>query len=270
MIRLICVEDDPLVRTYLNSRLELERDFQLLESLPDAGSAFAYLSKNEVDVVLLDYQLGGIDGIHLAKAIAVWRAGSSNGADRPRVLFCTGYGGEDFEQMAREAGAAGVVPKADAPADLIPAIRAVAGGGSWYKESRGTPAPPAPTERKVLAAISERPARAQLNELLPQLGCSVTFAWNGEGVISLLERAQFDVLLLDERLPGPLGGVEVLEQIAERWPHLPVLFLTGRPEEFRHYTPTPNIRGVIARPPRLPQLQDQLSQAFDWGEGVRG
>jgi DNA-binding NarL/FixJ family response regulator len=49
------------------------------------------------------------------------------------VLFCTGMADATFELEARALGAAGVVAKEQIARELIPAIRAVAGGESWFR-----------------------------------------------------------------------------------------------------------------------------------------
>src|SRR5689334_6979244 len=112
MIRVLCVEDDPLVRTYLTERLSLESDIGVVNAVPDAGSACACLREEEVDVVLLDYQLPGTDGLQLLQAISLWYENLPEGRRRPSILFCTGYGGDGFEVQARALGADGIVAKA--------------------------------------------------------------------------------------------------------------------------------------------------------------
>ena len=132
MIRLLCVEDDPLVRTYLATRLALEPDIEVEGVVSNAGEALMFLGREPVDVVLLDYRLEGADGMQLLGAIS--NGGRFADAHAPRVLFCTGIADGSFDAHAREMGAAGVVPKDQMASELLPAVRAVARGGHWFHQ----------------------------------------------------------------------------------------------------------------------------------------
>jgi DNA-binding NarL/FixJ family response regulator len=126
MIELLCVEDDPLVRAYLATRLSLEADLRVTAVVPDAGAALQVLSERTFDVVILDYRLEGADGLQLLGALR-----SSEQA--PRVLFYTGLGDGEFQDRARELGAAGVVNKSSRNGELLSAVRSVAEGGTWFQ-----------------------------------------------------------------------------------------------------------------------------------------
>ncbi|MFN3650280.1 MAG: response regulator transcription factor [Armatimonadota bacterium] len=131
MVRVLCVEDDPLVRTYLATRLALERDLEVAAVVGTAPEALAYLAAHPVDVVLLDYVLeNSPDGMQLLGAILARRA--EQGSRTPRVLFCTGMADLDFERRARAAGADGVLAKNRMADDLTTAVRAVASGACWF------------------------------------------------------------------------------------------------------------------------------------------
>ena len=132
MIRLLCVEDDPLVGSYLATRLGLEPDIEVRGVIPDASEALAFLREQRVDIVLLDYRLEGADGMQLLSALSGDGAEPA-GTPAVRVLFCTAVADGAFDSQARALGAAGVVPKDQMAAQLIPAVRAVAGGESWFR-----------------------------------------------------------------------------------------------------------------------------------------
>lgn len=129
MIRLLCVDDDPIVRAYLAMRLGLEPDIRVAGVVASAGEALAFVRENAVDVLLVDYKLQGSDGMQLLGAVAA-QGGAEDG---PRVLFCTGLLDDEFDARAMAMGASGVVAKDRMAADLIPAVRAVAGGRAWFR-----------------------------------------------------------------------------------------------------------------------------------------
>ena len=61
-------------------------------------------------------------------------------------------------------------------------------------------------------------------------GYDVTTANNGHDVIDLLQQQQFDVIILDENMPG-LTGLETLSAIKQTAPHIPVIMITKSEEE---------------------------------------
>lgn len=131
MVRLLCVEDDPLMRVYLTTRLGLEPDVRVVGAVGTAGDALGFVRRQDVDVILLDYRLAGADGLQLLGALG--DQFPQQVGDGPRVLFCTGLADAEFELEARAHGAAGVVAKELISRELLPAIRAVAGGENWFR-----------------------------------------------------------------------------------------------------------------------------------------
>lgn len=134
--RVLVVDDDPLVRDYLTTRLARQSDVEVVASVPDAPQACACLRSQAVDLVLLDYRLGGPDGLELATSIRLWlshASGTAVATAPPQVLFCTGFATEELEAEARARGASGVLAKSDAVSELLPAIRTVMQGGTWFR-----------------------------------------------------------------------------------------------------------------------------------------
>ena len=80
-----------------------------------------------MDVVLLDLQMPGMDGIEVTRRILA-------GNERTRVLILTSFGGWDRVYAALKSGAAGYVLKDAEPEELVAAVRAVAAGGSYLSE----------------------------------------------------------------------------------------------------------------------------------------
>lgn len=115
MIRLLIVDDHPVVRRGLRAVFDAEPD---LEVVGEAGSGEAALELAALaDVVLLDLRLGpGLSGVEVLERLS------------PPVLVLTTYDTDGDILAAVEAGAAGYLLK-DAPTDeLLGAIRAVARG----------------------------------------------------------------------------------------------------------------------------------------------
>src|SRR5438046_2053434 len=131
MIRLLCVEGDARSRAELTTSLATEPDICVVAAAASAGEALACLQREVVDVVLVDPKLPGADGFQLLNAIL--RSGRLAGNVPPPVLFCAASGSETLEIEARALGASGVVALDQAEAELVPAVRALAGGGLWFE-----------------------------------------------------------------------------------------------------------------------------------------
>ena len=81
----------------------------------------------------------------------------------------------------------------------------------------------------VLVVDDERPTRLLMERELPQAGCSVTSVENGEAALEQLMVQDFDVVLLDLKMPG-IGGMEALRRIRDAGASAEVVVLTGHPD----------------------------------------
>ena len=122
-IRVAVVDDHPVVREGLVLILQTQPEFEIVgegETGPDAIDLVERLSP---DVLMLDLELPGIDGV------AVLRRLRERGATT-RVIAFTVFDTDDRIIGAVEAGAAGYLLKGAPSAELFEAIRVVHGGGS--------------------------------------------------------------------------------------------------------------------------------------------
>ena len=82
---------------------------------------------------------------------------------------------------------------------------------------------------EVLVVDDERPTRILMERELPQSGCKVVAVPSGEEALEVLSRQEFDVVLLDLKMPG-LGGVETLRRLRSSGVTAEVVVLTGHPD----------------------------------------
>jgi len=82
---------------------------------------------------------------------------------------------------------------------------------------------------QVLVVDDEKPTRVLMERELPQSGCAVVSVNNGEEALEVLSKQDFDVVLLDLRMPG-LGGMETLRRFRSSGMTAEVVVLTGHPE----------------------------------------
>lgn len=124
MIRVLIVDDHPVVREGLAAVLEDTKDVRVVGAVGSAEEALAAVAVGLPEVVLLDLELPGMNGVdaipHLTAA-----------APRPRVIVLTAYDTEERVLGALKAGAAGYLLKGAGAAEIVQAIRAVAAGGSY-------------------------------------------------------------------------------------------------------------------------------------------
>ena len=126
MIRVVLVDDQPLVRAGLRWVLAERDGFVVVAECADGAEALAAVAAEGAggaDVVLMDVRMRGMDGIEATRRL--------RDAGGPPVLVLTTFDEDEVLWGAIEAGAAGFVLKEASAEDLIAATRAVAGGGAW-------------------------------------------------------------------------------------------------------------------------------------------
>ncbi|SDI35474.1 DNA-binding response regulator, NarL/FixJ family, contains REC and HTH domains [Actinokineospora alba] len=122
MIRVLLVDDHPIVRTGLRTALAGVDGVELVAEVATGEEAVAVTERLRPDVVLMDLQLGpGINGAEATRRIRAL-------PDPARVLVLTTYDSEADILAAIEAGATGYLLKDTDPAALVPAIRTAARG----------------------------------------------------------------------------------------------------------------------------------------------
>ena len=166
-IRILLVDDHPLVRDGLRVRLDTVPHFQVVGEAGDASEALAALATAAPSVVLLDVGLKDQNGIELARALLEHRP-------ELRVLMFSMYDNPEYVQRALQAGARGYVLK-DAPAsEIVAAIDAVAAGGTFLSPAvsrrlfrNQAPRPLlSPRESEILAAIGRGESSKQMARTL--------------------------------------------------------------------------------------------------------
>jgi DNA-binding NarL/FixJ family response regulator len=131
VIRVIVVDDHPLVRFAVRSSLEAEDDLVVLGEGKTGKDAVELARALRPDAAVLDYQMPVMDGVSAARII-------SRELPEIRILMLTAEEDPVVEEDAAEAGILGLVPKTG-PADALPhAIRlAVADAGLEVRPGRG-------------------------------------------------------------------------------------------------------------------------------------
>jgi DNA-binding NarL/FixJ family response regulator len=122
-IKVSIVEDTDDIRDALSVLINGSAGFECVHVYADAEEALANMPEAGIDVVLMDINLPGMDGIDCMKAMI---------PDLPNAQFmmCTVYDDDDHIFDALQSGASGYILKRTSPAQILEAIRDLHHGGS--------------------------------------------------------------------------------------------------------------------------------------------
>ncbi|GAA5013953.1 response regulator transcription factor [Streptomyces siamensis] len=120
-IRLLLVDDDPLVRAGLSLMLGGADDIEIVGEAADGGEVEALVDRTRPDVVLMDIRMPTVDGLTATERLR-------GREEAPQVIVLTTFHADDQVLRALGAGAAGFVLKDTPPAEILQAVRRVAAG----------------------------------------------------------------------------------------------------------------------------------------------
>lgn len=120
-VRVLLVDDDPLVRTGLRIMLCGDGDIEVVGEAGDGAEVPAAVAEYRPDVVLMDVRMPGTDGIAATEALR-------GDGDGPQVLVLTTFDADATVVRALRAGAAGYLLKHTAPERIVEAVRRAAAG----------------------------------------------------------------------------------------------------------------------------------------------
>lgn len=143
MIRVILVDDHPVVRFGLAAIIGLQPDMVVVAEAGSGEEACAICARQPADVVLMDLRLPGLSGVEAIRAIR-------KAHPKLRLIVLTTYDGDEDIHRALEAGAQAYLLKAMSHNDLAEAIRAVHAGLKFIPAS-------------VSKSLVERPPHSELS-----------------------------------------------------------------------------------------------------------
>jgi len=149
MTSVVIADDQDLVRGGLRAILSAARDLVVVGEAGDGGEAARVAAEHDADVVLMDVQMPGVDGLEGARRVVA--AGG-----RARVLMLTTFDLDEYVFEALRGGASGFLLKTTPPDELGEAIRACHAGEMLFA--------PTVTRRLVEAYVRTPPPSGQLDE----------------------------------------------------------------------------------------------------------
>jgi DNA-binding NarL/FixJ family response regulator len=148
VIRVVLVDDQPLIRTGIRALLDAEDDIEVVAEGADGRDGIALAIEHRPDIVLMDVQMPEMDGIEATRRIV--------GDDRlvaVHVVMLTNYGLDEYVFNSLRAGASGFVVKDTEPADLLRALRVTMRGDALLSPT---------LTRRLISEFAARPP-----EILP-------------------------------------------------------------------------------------------------------
>lgn len=253
-MRILIVDDDASMRALL-SALMADRGYEVVAALEDGSGIMEAIRQKKPDIICLDYQLPGRDGLDILREI-------NEASPLIDVLFMTASGDTSVEQKAADAGAAGFIRKPFGQAQIIKEIEQV-----WETRQHATAAneksalaqdehiqqqPDTPFNRRsVVIADDNGTIRFLLKGLLTELGFKVVqLVSNGEEALKAAAIHRPGVLCLDVEMPV-MSGLEALPLIREASPRTAVVMVTGSAtRELVEKATAHGAKGYIVKPIR--------------------
>jgi CheY-like chemotaxis protein len=278
-MRVLIVDDNASMRAMLSALLG-SNGYEVVGALPDGSEIMATIQQTSPDIVCLDYQLPGRDGLDILREI-------NETVSQIDVVFMTASEDASVEGKAADDGAAGFLRKPFTQSQIISELRQVGDTRRQARSSGGKPGPlpgdgPAPVAavsrseddaaaganpasggapsevvfgpfnpRSVVIADDNGSIRYLLKGLLNGLGLQVVHqVSNGAEAIAAAKAHRPGILCLDVNMPV-MSGLEALPLIKEASPRTAVVMVTGSASrEFVEKAAALGAKGYIVKPIR--------------------
>jgi DNA-binding NarL/FixJ family response regulator len=153
-IRVLLADDQSMVRAGFRMILESEPDIEVVGEAANGEQAAAAARRLRPDVVLMDIQMPGEDGLQATRRI------TSSPDVSSRVVILTTFERDDYVFEALQSGASGFLLKNAPPEELVHAARVVAAGDALLAPS---------VTRRIIEQFAHRPVRPDLAAQLEML-----------------------------------------------------------------------------------------------------
>lgn len=259
--RVLVVDDDASMQQVL-AALVASKGHSVVETLGDGALVMPAVERHRPDIVCLDYELPGRNGLDLLRDIQA-RFPETD------VIFITASQDESVRHKAADAGASGFIRKPFAHRQVIEELEQVYKTRQQAKTATATeaadaPAAPPPVDGvagpfnpKAAVVVDDNAAmRFLLKGLMTSIGLQVKhLATNGEDAIHAAAHHQPGILCLDVDMPI-MSGLDALPQILSVSPKTAVIMVTGNAtREFVQKAIAGGARGYVIKPVRPAHIE---------------
>ncbi len=229
--KVLVVDDNYISRTVLEKMLEA-MSFTVIQA-ESAEAGFAELEAAEKSnepfaLVLMDWKMPGMDGLHAAAQIK-----SSMKENIPSIIMVSAYAREELMREANRMGLSGYLIKPVSPSLLSDSIMSALGGknlsrSSGWQAGEGLPSVAAIRGAKLLVAEDNEVNQQVARGILENNGFIVDIADNGLLAVEALEYAVYDAVLMDINMPE-MDGYTAARQIRKdpKFNDLPIIAMTA-------------------------------------------
>src|SRR4249919_2308499 len=155
-LRIVLVDDHPIVRAGFRQLLEMEPGWEVTHELGSAREVAAWLLTAACDVLVMDLSLPDGDGLVLIRHVLAQKPGIA-------IVVMSMHDGALYVQDALSAGARGYVTKRAAPNELVDAIRAIGRGERYLgQDVRAQAVEVGDEEERLLPELTSREAQVFL------------------------------------------------------------------------------------------------------------
>lgn len=200
ILKILVVDDDKDFSRNVRDILEL-KDYEVVTAY-DGFGALELVKQNGFNLVLMDVRMPGMDGVEAFKKI------KETSPDTP-VIMVTAYAVEELMREALREGAFGCLRK---PLDFDKLFQLIKNA--------------IPNGPRVLVVDDEEDLCANMKDVLSDKGYRVCVVYDGNRAIQKARQKNFDVIILDMKLP-PVNGLETYLAIRDIRPKVVVIIITG-------------------------------------------
>jgi two-component system cell cycle response regulator len=218
--KILVVEDNELNMKLVKSLLSLS-NFRCLEA-GDAEKGISMASQEKPDLILMDIQLPGMDGLTATEKILE----KEDLKDIP-VIALTSYAMEGDKEKALTAGCKGYITKPLDTRTFVTTISEFLDNQNLDERNRT-----APYKKKILTVDDDPLNLKLLNKILSTSEYKIICATNGQEAIERVQEEVPDIILLDIMMPG-LNGYEVTKVLKgnSKYKTIPIVLVTALDEE---------------------------------------
>lgn len=265
--RVLVVDDNLMAREILSQMVQgFGLECATASSGPEALTMLETASQQNMpfELVLMDWQMPGMDGLQVAERIRQHQHLSST----PAMLMVTAYCRDEVLERVAQLQLQGLLIKPVTESVLFNAIQDslqlhsshhVLPSKGLGKATAFTP-PASLRHRRILVVDDNALNREVAQDFLELAGVQVTTASSGREALALLEQRDLDAVLLDVQMPE-MDGLEVARRIRSnsQWAQLPIWALTA---QARQAILASGMHGQLTKPIDAQVLYDTLDQAL--------